>query len=981
MQKKTGVWRGLTAILAILLIFAILMTNLLISWKGQVNVFLNVSAPVTETEGGEVYASAYGLNDEGLAAMLVDSDAHDIQTEQEGAVLLKNENAALPLTGSERSVTLFGRATTDPVYRGNSGGPSMDANRQVSLRSALEDAGFTINETLYDAYANSTTKRVKADPDWFIGEESPEFYTSALQASYAENYNDAAIIMLSRDGGEGKDLAQVDRDGISHLALHDTEKALLKMVADSGKFGKIIVLINSAYPMELGWLDEAEYKVDAALWIGTPGLKGFEGVVDLLDGNAAPSGRLVDTYAANSLSAPAVRNAGDFTFANDNGHYIVEAEGIYIGYKYYETRYYDQVLGQHNADAAVGVYAGSGNWNYADEMTYTFGYGLSYADFSQELTDLTWDRDAHEVRATVKVTNNGYPEGSAYTGSEKCVVQLYVSLPYAEGQAEKSAIQMIGFGKTGALAAGESETVEITVDDYLFATYDENAVNGADTSKQGCYVFDAGDYLFAIGTDSHDALNNAMAAEYGETVSGKLFDASGNLVEGDADKAVCVTLEETDNTTYAVSPETGAVVSNQFDDINPNHFEEDYVTYLTRADWNTYPVSYTDLTLTDEMAALMNSTDYEIPADAPSYDSFTQEAENGLTLADMKDVAFDDDDTWNKFLDQLSLQNMTSIIGENFGQSAISAVAKPANSNSDGPAGPQGTYRYGDKGSSTAHVGECVAASSWNTNLLYARGEFIGEDCLFVGTTQLWSPGANLHRTPFSGRNFEYYSEDSTMSYLMGAAQGAGMQAKGVNTAIKHFCANDQETNRTNLCTLMTEQGFRQNALRGFEGAFTKGGVLGTMLSCSRVGFTRMYQSSAALTRVLREEWGFEGVTITDSVKGGTDVPTIACLVAGSDTFNADTSRSSEVLKYLVSKKDGYVLQCLRQANKRFYYAMAHSNLMNGLTSETEVADFIPWWQTALKTVDGVLAVLTVASFGMFLRSAYGKKKKKQEVI
>lgn len=982
MTFKAKLFRGLTALFAILLCFGLLMTDLLIQWSGQVNIFLNVSVPTLPVEGDSIaYRSEYGLDEAGLTAMLAASDLHDAQTMAEGAVLLKNNGAALPLASTERRVTLFGRAVADPVYRGNSGGPSMDERRQVSLRGALEDAGFAINQALFDAYAASGVTRVKADPDWFIGEVDASFYTSALQASYASDYQDAAIVMFSRDGGEGKDLATVDRDGISFLALHDSERDLLKMIEDSGKFSKTIVLINSAYPMELDWLDEEAYGVDAALWIGTPGLKGFTGVAQLLTGETAPSGRLVDTFATNSLSAPAVRNAGNFTYANDGRHYIVQAEGIYVGYKYYETRYHDQVLGLHNATAETGVYAGeTDGWDYAAEMTFPFGYGSSYAEFSQELTSLNWDRDTHTVTAVVKVTNLGPAEGSAYTGAAKSVVELYASLPYEDGQAEKSAIQLIGFGKTGALATGESEEVTLTVDDYLFASYDQNATNGADPSRTGCYVFDAGDYWFAIGNDSHDALNNVLAAKVGEAVNGLLVDAQGTVVPGDAAKAAMVTLAQTDNTTYAVSPETGAVVANRFEDVDYNFFAPDTVTYLTRADWTTYPKAYTDLTLTDGMATVLANTEFTVPADVPAYDSFTQEADNGLALVDMKGVPFEDDETWNKFLDQLAVNDMTAVIGENFGQPAVQSVGKPTNSNSDGPAGPQGTYPYGEKYSTTVHVGECVAAATWNTDLLAQRGHFIAEDCLFVGTTQLWSPGANLHRTPFSGRNFEYYSEDSTLSYLLGAAQTKAMQAQGVNAAIKHFCANDQETNRAGLCVFMDEQTFRQGALRGFEGAFTKGGALGTMMSFSRLGCTKVYQSAPLLTGVLREEWGFEGVTITDSVKGETDVNTLACLVAGSDTFNADPNRSSEVLKYLVAKKDGYVLQCLRETNKRFYYAMANSNLMNGLTKDIVVSDFVPWWQTALHICCLVLGILTAfcaVGFAYFTYLYKGKGGKK----
>ncbi len=986
MRNKANKWRGMTAVTAVLLSIAILMTNLLISWSGQVNVFLHITPPTLEAEGDSIYyKSNYELSDDGLASMLKDSDVHDTQTMTEGAVLVKNENAALPLATQERRVTLFGRAVADPVYRGNSGGPSIDADRLVNLHSALESEGFAINDTLYDAYANSEVKRVKADPDWFVGEVGKNFYTSDLQSSYADDYNDVAIVMFSRDGGEGKDLATEDRDGISYLALHDSEKDLLKMIKDSGKFDKTIVLINSAYAMELGWVEEAEYGVDAALWIGGTGLKGFLGVAEILTGKADPSGHFVDTYAEDSLSAPAVRNSGSFTYANDNRNYIVLAENIYIGYKYYETRYQDLVLGINNADSAAGVYASKdGSWDYAAEMAYPFGYGKSFANFKQELKELNWDKAQHTVTAVVNVTNIGYPENSSYTGKSKSVVQLYAQLPYESGQAQKSAIQLIGFEKTKDLAAGESEEVTITVDDYLFATYDANAVNGADETKKGSYVFDAGEYYFAIGEDSHDALNNVLLAKEGEKVEGKLINADGSIATADAAKAARIALDTADNITYAKSQYTEEVVYNQFDDIDLNYFNEDSVTYLTRDDWNTYPEVYTDVKATDDMMALLNLDTHAEPEDAPVYTDFTQGTDVTLKLIDMKNIPFEDNETWNKFLDQLSITDLSTVIGENFGQPAVTTIGKPANVNSDGPDGSQSNYKYGSGAPATVHVNEVVAASTWNKELLADRGSFIAEDSLFNGTTQLWSPGANLHRTPFSGRNFEYYSEDSILSYIMGAVQTEAMQAKGLNAAIKHFCANDQETNRATLSIFMNEQTYRQGSLKGFEGAFTKGGALGTMLSFSNIGCRQMYQDQATLTQVLRNEWGFKGVTITDSVKGATKVPTIASLVAGSDTFNADAGRASEVKKYLLAKKDGYVLQSLRESNKRFYYAMVNSNLMNGLSENTVIKEFTPWWQPALYTIIGVIGLTLLLSGVMFIVNGYVKPRKggrKNEIL
>lgn len=988
---RLRLWRGLTAVLGVLLAIGIFLSTLLFDWAGQVNAVLGVELPTVSVDDETLYYdTGYELSDEGLAQMLADSDAHDIRTMEEGSVLLKNDDAALPLAVNERSVTLFGRAVADPVYKGRSGGPSRDASRLVTLYSALEAEGFSINDTLFNAYENSSTKRVVEQSTGAntgvyptdIGEEDISFYTPAIRSSWANDYNDVAIVMLAREAGEGGDLSQNDKDGMSALAFHEREADLLKMIKDSG-FGKTIVLLNSAYPMELDWLYDEQYGVDACLWIGGTGLKGFAGVANVLVGKADPSGRLVDTYAADSLSSAAVQNSAShrFTNSNFNESYLIQAEGIYVGYKYYETRYQDQVLGVNNAAGAAGAYASAGNsWDYADEMVYPYGYGTSYASFTQTLESLEWDREAHTVTATVKVVNNGVPNNSNYTGKSKSVVELYVQLPYDSGQAEKSAIQLIGFGKTKELAAGEEDTVTITVDDYLFATYDENAVNGADTTKKGCYVFDAGDYYFAIGDDCHDALNNVLAAR---KVTG-MFDAFGNAVTGDANKVVVENLEEYDNVTYAKSRETGNVVSNLFEDVDINYWlaDGDKVTYMTRDDWNTFPETYDNITATQAMIDKYNDKTWDVPEDAPSFDSFTQGADVTIKFIELKDMEWDDP-RWETFLNQLTIEEMCDMVGEDFGQDAITEIGKPANKNYDGPSGPGSNYMYGSKGAATQHVNEIVAASTWNKELLEERGKFIACDCAFSGVTQIWGPGANIHRTPFSGRNFEYYSEDSILTYLCGAYQTLGMQKYGCNAAIKHFAGNDQETGRQDMHNFMTEQHLRQDPLKGFEGAYTvEGGALSSMMSFTSFGMNSdLYSDRNLLTGVVRDEWGWKGVNITDNLNGNTSVNAVEALVAGTDTFNAAVQKGRDIRSYLSDNDDGYVLQCLRQANKRFFYAMSRSTLINGLTVDTEVSDFVPWWQTALIAICSVVGVITAGCAAMYVVSAVKNRKEAAENV
>lgn len=951
-MKKTNLWRGLFAVITLVLALIVFLTSLLMKWEGQVNVALGLSAPAVEGSGASTYASDYDSYDEELEA----SKENDVQTMREGAVLVKNDDNALPLESSERSVTLFGRAAADPVYRSNSGGPSLST--YTSLYDALTDEGFSINDTVFDALAASSVTRVKVAVENTAGNKSdigevPVSFYDGYSSTYS-SYSDVAIVVLSRDGGEGFDLFQSDNDGISQLALHDDEADLLEMIADSGVFGKTVVLLNSPYAMELGFLEEDEYGVDACLWIGEPGSYGFEGVADLLVGNADPSGHFVDTYATDSLSSAAVQNAGDFSFSNNSGvNYIAEVEGIYVGYRYYETRYYDQVLDRNNAASAAGTFASSGKWNYAEEIAYPYGYGTSYTAFTQTLKSVEWDTDSHEVTVTVNVKNDGN-SSSSYSGESKTAVQLYVSLPWENGQAEKSAIQLIDFEKSSSISVGEDEDITLTVSDYLFATYDENATNGADTTQEGCYVFDAGDYYFAIGDNAHDALNNVLAAQ---GASG-MTDHAGTTVEGDSSKTAKISVASYDNRTYAVSAETGEVVCNQFQDIVDinNLSDSDVVTYLTRADWTTFPETYDSLSMSDAMTEQYDNYDFEVPEDAPEYADITTGAEVTVTFPEMYSYAYEDEE-WETFLNELTISDMCSMIGENFGQDAVTDIIKPANTNTDGPAGPQnGTM---------VHINEVVTACTFNKELITNRGDFIGEECLYTGTTQLWSPGCNIHRTPFSGRNFEYYSEDSVMSYICSSLQCEAMQAKGCNAAPKHFMGNDQETNRGGLCIFWTEQGMRQGPMKGFEGAFTKGGALGTMLSCSRIGCVQTYMCPELLTQVLRNEWGFQGVTISDSVANWSSLSdsqamTVKALVSGTDTFNANSNCGSYVKKYVVANKDGYVFNCLREANRHFFYAMSRSSLINGLTTETVVTEWTPWWQT----------VLTVAEVGFIVVDA-----------
>jgi len=942
-MKSSNLWRGLTALFAFIFSLTSFGTALAFHREGDVNLFLGTLPPAqTVTDDTNYFPSAYGSMEE----MRTDLKAYIIRTQEEGSVLLRNENDALPIEGTA-AVTLFGFAAATPVYHGGSGGPG---NAGISLYDALKEAGVKVNETVYNAITAAGGTRTKTG---LIGEIPASAY-AGTESSFAE-YSDAAIYVMSRYGGEEGDLNhglqgdwQEGPEGIRELALHPEEIDTLKMIQNAG-FKKIIVVLNSGYAMELGELPD--YGVDSILWVGYPGAYGFTGVANILTGKADPSGRNVITYATNSLSSAAMQNAGDFTFSNLTGlyknKYLVYAEGIYVGYKYYETRYQDEVLGLHNATSAKGAYAGR-EWHYDDEMVYTFGAGQSYADFTQELVSVNWDKNTHMVTAEVKVTNNG-----GFAGKSKDVIQLYAQLPWEEGQTEKSAIQLIDFAKTSALAEGESETVTLSFSDYIFAAYDANAVNGADPSKKGSYVFDAGDYYFAIGADAHDALNNVLAAK-------------GASVPGDAAKAYKDTLAETDNTTWAVSPYTGEVVSNHFEDRDINYFIPDAVTYMTRADWNTFPNTVTTLTATPEIQDLMENFQYEKPADAPDISVYKYKQDNGISFIDMKDVAFDDP-KWDDLIDELAVTELAQIVGDKMALDAIPSIEFPAYAGGDGPDGHQQGVLFN---------AEMLAASTFNKDILRERGEFFGEESYWIGFRHIYGPGGNIHRTPYSGRNFEYFSEDAIMTYICGEVQTKAMAAKGLVGTFKHFCGNDQETNRHGVATFMTEQAYREGPLKGFEGGLQKDHSLGTMTAYNRIGCIPTASDYETMTTVLRGEWGFLGINMTDSSKDSAGyMGTGDALAAGTNQFNNDPGRVPEASNYLTKARDGFIWGKLREVAHYYLYAMSRSNLVNGLAKEVPIADYTPWWKPATLAINAGVAILALGSFILFIVATLRGKK------
>ncbi|HEM5309994.1 TPA: glycoside hydrolase family 3 protein [Streptococcus suis] len=938
-----------------------------------------------ESEGSTTYFERM-YSDE-VTRLTADSAAGK-EAAGEGIVLLKN-NSELPLQSGSK-VTLLGVTSANILYGGGGSG-AVDTSTVPTMKTALEASGFEVNPQMWDFYTTGAAKDIKMDvPDiagtgrYVIHEASMDLLTDKEKNSFS-SYNDAAIVSISRSGGESSDLPKeydesyleamdvkgyvgdfhsdpVDSPediGRHYLELTSNEEKLIKYAKEN--FDKVVLVINSANPIDLGFIEDEEYGVDAALWIGNPGQDGLYALADILNGTINPSGKLVDTYAYDQTGSPAFVNFGLNSVESDDPrgtNYVVYQEGIYVGYKYYETRYEDSVLNQGNATANVGVTVENATkWNYEDEVQFPFGYGLSYTSFSHELVKHSSDENSYTF--DVKVTNTGDEAG-------KEVVQLYMQSPYTEydktAGIEKSSVQLVGFVKTEELAPGESGEYTITVDKENLKTYDITANGG-----EGGYIVEEGNYYFAIAMDAHSAVNHILEKK-GIT----------NLPE-EADSALVVEEKVSSSDKFAVSTATGETITNQFTDTDMSTYDENF-TYLSRSDWQaTYPQLY-QLELTEDIA-----TGLEIPTGTDNPDATMPQTgvDNGLTLAMMREVDFDDP-LWDTFLDQLSPEEMYDLVRiGGYQTQAIASVGVPATVHVDGPAyvGVAGLTGVTTKEKTYAWSSEILLASTWNTDILYNMGQLIGEDALaqeelnFAGW---YAPAMNIHRTAFSGRNFEYYSEDSFLSGQMGAATTKGATEKGLITFIKHFALNDQETSRAALLTFANEQAIREVYLAPFEESVVEGGALGIMAGMNRVGIAWAGNHTGLMTNVVRNEWGFDGIVVTDQASFPEAFPFMAIrggLEAGTDLYLNTGTDNWQIEDY---QNNPTVITQLRTASKHILYAVSRSLAMNGLSSTSVVKKVVPLWQIWMYSADVVIAIIVGGGI-YFLSRNFKKKEEKEE--
>ena len=987
MQKKPKVtlWSILTALCAVLTVAALVATFIVAPmYETTINVALDADTYRIikgDTDEDTNYFTSDFASDEERESYEAELCA---TVEAEGAALLMNNNNALPLASGAK-VSLFARGSVDLMY-GGTGSGSVDTSAAPTLKDALEAQGIQVNQTLWDWYTSediaskysrktpdAIADQLAANSEYDVNEAPWSEVESANSSSFAE-YGDAAIVVFSRSGGEGADLPSGDNgSGVSwtgtanYLELSQEEKDLLaglKALKDAGTFKSIVVLLNTSNALELDFLNAeicgTDYGIDACLWVGDVGQTGANGVGQILSGAANPSGSIVDTFWYDNLANPAVTNFysrpysnnADYglsmdTNDNDNGNqgfYVVYQEGIYLGYRYTETRYEDYVMGTGNA----------GNYSYGTTVAYPFGYGQSYTTF--DLTNFTVTDAGDAFNVSVDVTNTGSVAG-------KKTVQVYFQSPYTDydeqNGVEKASVELCGFDKTEILEPGATETVSITVDKSELRTYD---ANGAKT-----YILDAGDYYFTIGNGAHEAVNNILAAKgYTPETTDNRMDAAGN-----AALTWKWTNAALDTTTFATSEATGNPITNLFDDADPNKvsYSPGQVTWLSRSDWTgTYPTGTFDLTMNDDLFAALANTQYD-GSQADSVEMPTTGAEGDLTLASMIGADYDDPQ-WESLLDQVTFDEMNLLITQGFHNTkAVASIGKTATKDENGPQGLTAALTGG--ASAMCYTSEDVMAATFNVDLINEVGRCIGEDCLAMGYSGLYGPGINMHRTPYSGRNFEYYAEDPFVAGTICAAEVQGIQSKGVYVYLKHVALNDSESSRMGVNTWLNEQAAREVYLEVADKAVIDGGAWCTMSGFNRWGATWCGKYQNLQTGYLRGELGMRGMSITDYSGGSHYMDSTDALIAGTEIWDSPTPLHTEILANY--ENDAYIVTQMREAVHKILYTVVNSNAMNGWSSADRLEVITPWWKLAAWAMCAVLAVLTVVC-AVMLRGALKKR-------
>lgn len=928
-----------------------------------VNNFLGIASSSTGDvaySAADRFPSDYHTNEEitAYAKSVVE------EVEGEGLVLLKNENNALPLDKGDKVSTVLQNSVN--LSYGASGSSAVASDGYIDLKTALEAVDLEVNETLWNFYktdsnATSSTYKPSIKLNQTVNKMTYKantlpwsLYSDAAKNSIAKT--DTALVVIGRASGEGKDVSALASDGIdgSYLSLTQAEVEILQQLTSMKKAGdidKIVVLLNTALAFRTDFIngDTDGIDVDACMWIGNVGITGINAVCKALVGDINPSGKLSDTYVKDNFSSPAMASQ----MLNDNGYFSAKypdassqlesstqyyygayTEGIYVGYRYYETRYEDRVLENQN----VGTY------DYGKTVSYPFGYGLSYTSF--EFSDYSVEeKENGDYEISVTVTNTGDVSG-------KEVVQVYLQKPYTEYDKstgiEKASVELVGFGKTKLLAKDESEIVKVSVEKESLKTYDSY---GYET-----YILEAGDYYLAIGSSAHDALNNILAAKGKTTEDG--MDKNGNI--SFAKKiGENITL---DTTTYSVSKETGEKITNQLDFCDMNLYDttkNNSVTYVTRNNWTgTWPTSKVTFTLTSQMLEDLKSNkkiaddDAEMPEYGKNYN---------LSVSDLVGIDFvEGAEKFDKLIAQMTFAEMSNLVSNAyFGTVGIASINLPQTKADDGPTGVSGATST----DGVSFPSEGIWASSFNIEVIEKVGDALAEEARAAGDVGMYLPGVNIHRTPFGGRVHEYFSEDPYLSGIACEAEVKGVQKKGVVPFVKHFVFNEQEDNRNGVGVWLNEQSAREIYLKVYEYAVSPshGNAHGVMSSFNRAGCIWVGASSNLQENILRKEFGFDGVILTDMASGnGLFYMTYGdAFMSGTDLFLGAGSETA--LENYAS--NAAFCNKIAEATKRYVYVVANFTAVDlGI-----VKVIVPFWQVILVVVVSVCALIGTASVGMLI--------------
>lgn len=1013
-KKFTPAMRGLAALMTCLMVLSIVGTGVANTYRGALDDTLGTESYVTINDDSAARFKTDYATIEDMAAAARDIA---IREGEEGTVVMKNDNGVLPLKANT-NVALFGLAAYN-VY-----GPKGGNADAASLADALAGAGLNVNETLKDYYltniinmhtemrANRWTGKevpttvydhmyVSAPGDWTtyqIAEVPPaEFETLGVPANWKEAIakDSIGICVFARGAGEGNTYKPGsalnyagEATGEDPLKLSADELAVVE--AAKATCSKVIVLLNTGNNMMIADIAEGgSHEVDGICYIGCPNDYQTIGIANVLTGKVNATGALASAFVRDHQSIPAVQNVGGDYFAdyeivcrNDDprypgkeignigtgsfggadtyngGMYIVEAEGIYVGYKYYETRYFDAVMGQGNANSAAGATQGSA-WNYSDEMLYTFGHGLSYLDYTQTIKSVTVDRSVNgNITAVVEVKNNSNQDG-------KFLTQLYVQQPYTDydrtNLVEKSAVMFLNSAKVD-VAAGKSKEVTITIPTKYLASYD---ANNAKT-----YILDAGDYYFTAAAGAHEAVNNILAAQGKTTADG--MDAAGK------NAVVSWKLDQLDNTTFAIANNT--TVTNVADDADLNYWLPGTVTYLTRQDWNTFPINYNKLNLKiadspkkDQWIAEMRGETYTISDTGAAAEAVPgpKFAASEIGAEQLNNI---NDPYWDKLVHAITIDEAVGAVIHGGSRSdTLTNIDNPVVIQNEGPTGISAGYTDEATGKTYKFNvnSQTLLGCSFNPELAYQWGLVEGNSCLWVERYDLWGSGLTLNRTPYNGRNYEYISEDPMLTNVIGREVIQGCSDKGIINGPKHMGFNDQEHNRAGISAYMTEQKFRETDLRGFEGALSDAFGMGVMIAFNRIGATNASHHVGMIQKIVRGEWGFKGLISTDMMNNYlyfnaesmvmAGITQVADFAADNSHINLGEGGVDAVWPHIsleTVSKDSNLVEQARENLKYQLYIFANSAILNISTQRVNT-----WWDTALTVTTYASSILAVLFF------------------